>query len=93
MLKDPRRVSRGCEWPACRDGWLCGELVAGVDAQGRLACQQHLEDAAWVARAQAAEMEGRFLGPKESMQVLRKMARDASRHNPEASTLLSKGDT
>lgn len=43
MLKDPRRVSRGCEWPACRDGWLCWEPVAGQDAHGRLACQQHLE--------------------------------------------------
>ncbi len=42
MVKDPRCVSRGCEWPACRDGWLCGEPIAGLDANGRLACDEHL---------------------------------------------------
>ena len=40
-------VSR--EWLACRDGWLCGEPIAGLDAHVRPACQQRLDTVTDVA--------------------------------------------
>lgn len=42
MLKDPRRVAPGCEWPVSLDGWLCEEPIVGRDAHGRWGCEEHL---------------------------------------------------